>query len=213
MTLIGERRGFEWEGLAEKVGYVWPARSTWVYRPHSYRVSYKAAQKAATQLVNWCEDAGLTDWRDLKADVHASPEALYRATSGLGGTLESWPDDGAPGVRLMPPIIISFMDESASDPLPDLLEKWLSEPHVPAHLEKLKADMSGAEKHLFLIAAEDFLPPRYFTDDFDAPERAPRGYEFLDGLWLWSRFWHRFLLLQGGAWRWCEFPSASPSSP
>jgi len=37
------------------------------------------------------------------------------------------------------------------------------------------------------------LPARFFTNDFPAPTRSPEGFNGLDGIWVWSNYWHQFL--------------------
>lgn len=61
------------------------------------------------------------------------------------------------------------------------------------------------EKHLFLVPVDEMLPARYFTDDFAPPNRAPVGYDELDGLWVWSNFWHRYLVCRDRTWTWVSF--------
>jgi hypothetical protein len=50
------------------------------------------------------------------------------------------------------------------------------------------------------------LPPRFFTNDFPPPTRRPEGFDGLDGIWVWSNYWHQFLAWRAGTWQWLDFP-------
>jgi hypothetical protein len=76
------------------------------------------------------------------------------------------------------------------------------------HVEKLHLTEGVAERHLFLVPVDEVLPARFFTHNFPTPTRAPRGYEGLDGLWVWSNFWHQFLSFRSGLWQWHDFPAS-----
>lgn len=86
-----------------------------------------------------------------------------------------------------------------------VLEEWLEIEHVSRHVAKTAA--VSLSRHLFLVPLDDVLPIRFFTDDFAAPSRRPHGNDGLDGLWVWSNHWHRFLAWYDGVRAWHEYPS------
>lgn len=205
VTLVTDRRAMEWDGLARKDNRRWLAEAAWEYRPHGYRASYRQAREAAVRLAQMCDEAGVDSWRALRPVTREEGLETWQLADQLAGSLTRAGVRSDAGIRLFSATTVDFVDENGPD-LVDLLEDWLSEPHVRPHVAKVLADQDATERHLFLVPVSDVLPARYFTDDFPAPTRAPRGYEGLDSLWLWSDYWHRFLRLGHTGWSWTDFP-------
>jgi hypothetical protein len=47
---------------------------------------------------------------------------------------------------------------------------------------------------------------RFFTDDFEAPSSALRGFEGIDAVFVWSDYWHRYLAFRNGLAAWNALP-------
>jgi hypothetical protein len=113
-----------------------------------------------------------------------------------------------PGVVLLPAIRGEFPDAASSD-FTSVVEGWLHLPHMPRHVEKARSAADVVERHLFLVPVDEVLPARFFTNDFPAPTRGPEGFNGVDGIWVWSNYWHQYLVWRAGTWHWLDFPSAA----
>lgn len=206
VTILGSDRALEWDGLRRGDGGWWPAEGRWNYRPHSYKVSYRRARAAAVHLAASCEEQGVDEPELLEPQTCAEWAAISRHLQDLSGRLSRVPWEPRNGIRVYPPTRVEFVDEAGPD-LSDLLDRWVDAPHVTPHLRKLQ--QSGAdEQHLFLVVTSDMLPALMFGDGFPRPARSPQGFSGLHGLWIWSEFWHRYLVHRGNSWSWMEFPTA-----
>jgi hypothetical protein len=78
---------------------------------------------------------------------------------------------------------------------------------MPRHVEKVRSVAAVDERHLFLVPVDEVLPARFFTNDFPAPTRSPKGFRGMDGIWVWSNYWHQHLAWRAGTWQWLDFPS------
>lgn len=208
VTLLGDPRAFEWRGLLERDGGVWPAAGRWDYRPASYGASYRRAREACVRIARECDRLGLEGPHLLPPSSQAAGGPGWCEQVDLGARLSRAPWEREPGIHVYPPVRVEVVDPEGHD-LSDLLERWRELPHVGPHLRKLRTDHVADERHLFLVITGDRLPASLFTDDFSPPARRPRGFEGLDGLWVWSEFWHRYLALRGGDWAWEAFPQSA----
>jgi hypothetical protein len=59
------------------------------------------------------------------------------------------------------------------------------------------------------VPVDDVLPARFFTNHFQAPTRSPESFRGIDGIWVWSNYWHQCLARLAGKWRWLDFPPKS----
>lgn len=200
VTLVTERESAAWQGMAAREGWRWPAASAWEFRLAGADMPYRRTRRAVLQAIELCDQWNVDTPRLLPHDVlDLDPELgwleevgeLRRASIGHG-------------VALLPQVRSEFLDASPSD-FTEVVESWLRHPHVPRHVEKAKA-AAGSERHLFLVPVDDVLPARFFTNDFPAPSRSPEGFCGLDGVWVWSNFWHQYLAWRGGCWAWLDFP-------
>lgn len=209
VTLIARKRDMEWDGLARRDDRRWQAQDVWIYRPESTACNYKSARAAAIALAKLCEDNDVDSPQELAPRTRPEALRLWQLQNDLSGTLPRVHGKGMPpGIRTLPPVRCEWVDPDGPD-LVDHLEQWRQLPHIAEHIRKLGDQHVATERHLFLIPTCDLLPSRLFTDDFDAPERFPEGFEGLDGLWLWSDYWHRNLLWTQGRWQWLDFPVSS----
>lgn len=105
----------------------------------------------------------------------------------------------------MPGLTAEFVEATPSD-FALVVESWLSRPHIEPHLQKLRRTSGVSLRVLFLVVVSEALPVRFFTDDFEAPASGLRGYEGVDAVFVWSDYWHRFLVYQDGLWAWKDLP-------
>ena len=110
-----------------------------------------------------------------------------------------------PGVTLFSEVRAEFVEASTSD-FATVVEGWLNLPHMPRQVEKVRSAPGVAERHLFLVPVDEVLPTRFLTNGFPAPTRSPKGFSGLDGIWVWSNYWHQFLVCSTGSWQWLDFP-------
>jgi len=118
----------------------------------------------------------------------------------------------SPGVVLYQTTTAEFLDAASPD-FSRTIETWLDLPHIAAHVEKTRLADGVTERHLFIVPVSEALPVSFFTDDFDTPVRVPDGFEGLDGLWIWSDYWHRYLVLRDSKWSWLAFPPSGIKRP
>ena len=203
VTLVVEQASIAWQGLAMKEGWSWPAKTSWEFRPSDIDVNYKRTRRAALKAVELCDRWSADNPADLPDEVIAVEPEVARFLSDGVGSLKRTPF--APGIRLYQSTTAEFIEGTAAD-FSRAVESWHEHPHLAPHLEKVNRVPLSFERHLFVVVTNDALPVRFFTDDFDAPVRSPRGFEGLDALWVWSDYWHRYLVHRGATWSWIDFP-------
>jgi hypothetical protein len=202
VTLVTQPESSAWQGLAAKEGWRWPAPSGWEFRLNGDDMPYRRARSAVLKAVEMC------DCEDVDAPDRLPPEALSNAPdlqwlSDIGELRRT--SSLKPGVVLLPAVRAEFVESSSSD-FTTLVEGWLHLPHIPRHVEKVRSAVAVDERHLFLVPVDEVLPARFFTNDFPAPTRSPEGFSGLDGIWVWSNYWHQYLVWLAGRWRWLDFP-------
>lgn len=200
VTLITRPESSAWQGLAAKEGWRWPAGSGWEFRLAGPDMPYGRTRRAVLQAITLCDRWQVDAPRLLpEAVLGGHPEVSW--LSGVGDLRRT---RFSPGVVLLPEVRGEFV-ESVAD-FPSVVEGWLREPHLPRHVDKLRDALSVDERHLFLVPVDEVLPARYFTNDFPTPTRCAEGFTGVDGIWVWSNFWHRYLCCRYGSWRWLDFP-------
>lgn len=110
-----------------------------------------------------------------------------------------------PGVLLLPEVRAEFVEASTAD-FTTVVEGWLNQPHMPRHVEKLRLADGVTQRHLFLVPVDEVLLARFFTNDFPAPTRSPKGFSGIDGIWVWSNYWHQYLAWRTGTCEWLDLP-------
>lgn len=201
VTVVTEQRSAAWQGMAASEGWRWPAPSGWAFRLSGANMPYKRTRRAVLRAVELCDRWMVNAPSNLSVEVlQQEPEVVW---IGQVGDLERTPLE--PGVVVLPADRTEFVEASTSD-FATVVEGWLHLPHLPRHVEKARLAEAVSERHLFLVPVDDVLPARFFTDDFPAPTRRPEGFEGLDAVWIWSNFWHRFLVCGVGTWQWLDFP-------
>lgn len=203
VTLVMHPSSSAWQGLAAKDGWRWPAPSGWEFRLHGDDMPYRRVRRAVSRAVALCDLAEVETLDQLRGDK--STQDLDIDWLSRIGTLRRAPW-GSPGVVLLPASRAEFVETAPAD-FASVIENWLLLPHIPRHIDKAKAVDAVQERHLFLIPVDDVLPARFFTNDFPAPTRRPKGFGGLDGIWVWSNFWHQCLAWVEGGWRWLDFPA------
>jgi hypothetical protein len=201
VTLVTQPESSAWQGLAAKEGWRWPAPSGWEFRLNGDDMPYRRARRAVSKAVELCDRENVDEFDRLPHDISASDPDL-EWLSDIGDLRRT---SFKPGVVLLPAVRAEFVEASTSD-FATLVEGWLHLPHMPRHLEKARSTAVD-EKHLFLVPVDEVLPARFFTNDFPAPTRSPEGFSGIDGIWVWSNYWHRYLVWLAGRWRWLDFPS------
>ena len=202
VTLITEPRSAAWQGMAAKEGWRWPAGTSWEFRAGLVSFPYRRTRGAVLRAVELCDLWSVDDPTALPAKALVNEHELRWFLSDQVGTLRR--ASLSPGVALYQDVRAEFIDAAPPD-FSLVVEGWLRLPHMAPHLEKVRNAMGLDEKHLFLVPVDEMLPARYFTDDFAPPHRAPVGYDELDGLWVWSNFWHRYLVCRDRTWTWVSF--------
>ena len=148
-----------------------------------------------------CDIANVDALDQLPADVASSASDLERL-SVIGDLRRT---TSRPGVVLLPAVRAESVETATAD-FASLTEEWLHLPHMPRHVDKTRSAVDVAERHLFMMPVDDVLPSRFFTNDFPAPARSPGGFSGIDGLWVWSNYWHQYLAYLAGGWCWLDFP-------
>lgn len=203
VTLITELSSIEWQGLASKEGWRWPAATSWEFRPNNASFPYKRTRKVALRAVELCDEWSIDNPADLPTVVLGNEEEIARFLTDEIGTLRRTPF--SPGIQLYQTTRAEFVDAASGD-FNLVVEAWRSHPHMSSHVKKLMEVPGVSERHLFLVPVSEALPDRFFTDDFEAPRTTPEGFAGLDGIWVWSDFWHRYLSYRHGSWSWMIFP-------
>lgn len=205
VTLIGDPQALEWDGVLGRDAGWWPAEGKWNFRPDGFGESYKKSRAAAVRLASECDQHGVDDFDALEPRDPARWMRWWRDRQDLAGSLRRAPWEKRPGIRVYPPVRSEFVNPEGPD-VGALVEGWLGLPHLQSHLDKVANDLEVDERHLFLAVTSDMLPARLFADDFETPLRVPAGFSGLDGLWVWSEYWHRYLACGPAGWRWMHFP-------
>jgi len=201
VTLITEPESAAWQGLAAKEGWRWPAPSGWEFRLNGGDLHYRRARRAVLRAVELCDCEDVDALGELPPDLLAGdPELEWLSEVG-----ELRRTSFDPGIVLLPAVRSEFFDASRPD-FETLLERWLQLPHMPRHIDKTRSVIGVDERHLFLVPVDEVLPVRFFTNDFPAPTRKPEGFAGIDGIWVWSNYWHQYLAWFAGDWRWLDFP-------
>lgn len=204
VTVVTDPRSSGWQGLAAREDWRWPAPSGWEFRLHSDDMSYRRTRHAVLKAVELCDLANVDALEQL------SPELAARAPDleWLSGIGELRRAASKPGVVVLPAVRSEFVDAATTD-FADLVEDWLHLPHMPRHVDKTRSASAVDERHLFLVPVDEVLPARFFTNDFPTPARSPNGFSGIDGIWVWSNYWHQYLVCLAGSWRWLDFPPRS----
>ncbi len=202
VTLIAHADAIGWQNQVAEYGGKWPVAGRWELRLRTLAIQHRTTMNAAQQTVELCNAYDVDSPEELPAIERAREPAV--ATLEAFGHLRRVPW-GAEGISVFPPARAEFVDATSED-FADLLERWIQLEHVAGHVGKT-ASGQESERHLFLVAVDDILPIRFFNDAFDVPTRFPAGYEGIDGLWIWSNFWHRVLGWNNGAWAWYDTPT------
>lgn len=206
VTLIVEHASIEWQALAASDGWRWPAASSWDFRASEISFRYKSTRQLVLRAVDLCDHWAVDDPKDLPHDVHDSEPGLRRLVRGELGSLTRNPL--SPGITVYAHTRAEFVEAAPSD-FSNVIESWHAQPHMASHVEKLTKSPEVSKRHLFLVAMDDVLPAKFFTDDFEPPATSPAGFESVDTLWVWSNYWYRFLRHQDRQWTWVDFPPAS----
>jgi hypothetical protein len=201
VTLVTEPQSSAWQGMAAREGWRWPATSGWEFRLSGPDLRYRRTREVVLRAVELCNRWNVDTPQKLPAEVLESHPDL--AWLEQVGALRRTPFK--PGVVLLPEVRAEFVEASPAD-FTAIVEEWLLLPHMPRHLEKLRLATAVVERHLFVVAVDEVLPARFFTDDFDLPRRGPSSTHGIDGIWVWSNYWHRYLSWRAGTWCWLDFP-------
>ena len=204
VTMITEPESIAWQGLAMRDGWRWPARTSWEFRPTNASFRYQQTKRLAMRAIGLCDEWNVDEPTCLPEHVLADDGELAQFLSENVGRLKRTPF--SPGVTVYQATTAEFV-ESASPDFALVVEGWLDRSHMVPHLQKLRDTPSVNARLLFLVVVSEALPVRFFADDFDAPVRAPRGYEGVDSLFVWSDYWHRYLACERGQWAWCALPT------
>jgi hypothetical protein len=202
VTLVTQPASAAWQGMAAKEGWRWPASSGWQFRLAGPDMPYHRTRRAVLRAVALCDQWSVAAPQRLPAEVlHRDPEVEWVNQVG-----ELRRTSSKPGVVLLPEVRAGFVEASTSD-FTAVVESWLYLPHMPRHVEKVRSVAAVDERHLFLVPVDEVLPARFFTNDFPAPTRSPKGFRGMDGIWVWSNYSHQYLAWRAGMWQWLDFPS------
>lgn len=204
VTLITDPVSVAWQGMAARDGWCWDAATSWEFRPARSSFQYKQTRCIVLRAVELCDKYSVDAPEDLPDNVLAADMELSEFLAKDVGSLRR--TSLSSGVVLYPSTRTEFTD-SVPPEFPDVVESWLTQPHMSSHVEKATSTPNVSETHLFLVPVDEVLPTRFFTDDFPTPESPPHGFTKLDGLWIWSNFWHRYLVFRNDKWSWLDFPS------
>lgn len=203
VTLITEKASIAWQGMAMREGWRWAADTSWEFRSAAVSFPYKFVRRAVLRAVELCDIHGVDRPEDLPLATLDVERDVARFLADELGTLRR--ATLSPGVLIYQAARAEFVDNAPSD-FARIVETWNREPHMESHIRKLARTVNVSERHLFLVAIDDVLPARFFTDDFPAPTSAPAGFDSVDALWVWSNYWHRYLVFRNDSWSWVEFP-------
>lgn len=203
VTLVTEPISIAWQGMAAKDGWRWESATSWEFRPTSASFHYKRTRRLVVRAVRLCDEWSVNAPEDLPEGVLSADPELTEFLADGTGTLRRTPF--SPGVVLYQSTRAEFVDSAPSD-FSLIVESWHDQPHIAFHIEKVKNAAHVSDRHLFLVPLDEVLPARFFTDDFVTPTRPPQGFEGVDAVWVWSNYWHRYLVFRDEAWCWLKFP-------
>lgn len=209
VTLVIEPASIQWQGKAAKDGWRWPAETSWDFRPADVNFHYKQTRRTVLRAVKLCDQWSVDSPDALPVEALAKESDVNAFVVNEEGTLRRSPFSA--GVTVYPSIRAEFVDSAPVD-FSLVVESWHGQAHMASHIAKIRTAPDVSERHLFLVALDDVLPARFFTDDFAAPESPPQGFEGIDALWIWSNYWHRFLAFRNRSWHWREFPEAAQAT-
>jgi len=204
VTLVTQKESAAWQGMAAKEGWLWPAPSGWEFRLAGPNMHYQQTRSAVLRAIALCDQWNVESPQRLPTNVLDRDSGINRLheVGDLRRTASK------PGVVLLPEVRAEFVEAAPSD-FTAVVEGWLRLPHLPRHVDKVRSAAGVKERHLFLVPVDEVLPARFFTNDFPAPTRSPEGFDGVDGIWVWSNFWHQYLGWRAGTWQWLDFPSRS----
>ncbi|GAA2958453.1 hypothetical protein ACFO7V_09925 [Glutamicibacter bergerei] len=203
VTLVTERASIEWQGMAMKDGWSWLAETSWEFRPNNVNFAYKDTKQVAISAVALCDQWSVDTPANLPAEVLDGEPELARFLANGIGSLRRTPFSS--GIKLYQSTTAEFVEATPAD-FSRVVESWHEHPHLAPHLAKVQGASQSDEQHLFVVVLSEALPVRFFTDDFDVPATPPQGFEGLDALWVWSDYWHRYLVYRAKIWAWVDFP-------
>ena len=204
VTLIVETTAIAWQGLASKEGWRWPAATSWEFRPNEASFPYKQTRRAVLHAVELCDEWAVDSPNELPAEVLVTEPELAQFLADEIGSLRRAPF--RPGVDLYPRVRAEFYG-AAPHAFAQAVASWHQKPYIVSHIQKLIDMPEVSERHLFLAPVDEALPARFFTDDFEPTGLLPQGFRSLDAVWVWSNFWHRYLVYRDESWSWVEFPA------
>lgn len=202
VTLVTQEESAAWQGMAAKEGWLWPAPSGWEFRLAGQNMPYHQTRSAVLRAVALCDQWNVEFPQQLPTNVLDRDSGINRLHE-VGDLRRT---TFKPGVVLLPEVRAEFVEAAPSD-FAAVVEGWLRLPHLPRHVDKVRSAAGVTERHLFLVAVDEVLPARFFTNDFPAPTRRPEGFDGVDGIWVWSNFWHQYLGWRAGTWQWLDFPA------
>ncbi|PRB71279.1 hypothetical protein [Arthrobacter sp. MYb213] len=203
VTLVTERASIEWQGMAMKDGWRWPTETSWEFRPNNVNFAYKDTKRVAIRAVSLCDQWSVDTPANLPSEVLDRGPELARFLADDVGDLRRTPVSS--GIKLYQSTTAEFVDAAPAD-FSRVVESWHEHPHLAPHLAKVKRASQSDEQLLFVVVVSEALPVRFFADDFDVPATPPQGFEGLDALWVWSDYWHRYLVYRAKTWAWVDFP-------
>ena len=193
----------EWQALAKKDNWLWPALTAWEFILTGNRFDYQGTKKAVSRVVELCDLWGLGTPEELPCCVLSSEPLLSAFLPTLRGRLQRT-GLASPGVRLTQKPTCEWVNPDLD--FRQVVEEWLELPHVASHIEKLKKAVGVSERVLFLYPIRDVLPVQFRTDDFRVPELPLKGFDGVDQVWFFSELWHRILVFRDMEWVWVESP-------
>lgn len=209
VTLIIEPASIQWQGHASKEGWRWPARTSWEFRPANVSFHYKRTRRTVLRAVELCDHWSVDSPDALPVDVLAKHSDVNAFVLDEVGTLRR--SSFSAGVTVYPSIRAEFAAATPVD-FSQVVESWHGQAHMALHIAKVSTAADVSERHLFLVALDDALPTRFFTDDFAAPQYPPHDFDGIDALWIWSNYWHRYLVFRNRSWHWLEFSKAAQAA-
>lgn len=209
VTLVIEPTSIEWQGKAAKDSWRWPSETSWDFRPADLSFHYKRTRRTVLRAVQLCDEWSVDSPEELPVGVLATEIDVTTFLADETGSLRRSPFRA--GVTVYPSSRTEFVDSAPAD-FSLVVESWHHQAHMASHIEKVKKAPGVAERHLFLVPLDDVLPARFFTDDFETPQLSPKGFDGVDALWVWSNYWHRFLVFRNQSWRWLDSPGTPPET-
>jgi hypothetical protein len=202
VTLIAHPEAIGWQNQVAEHGGTWPAVGKWELRLRTLAIQHRPTMTTALKTVGLCNEHDVDTPKDLPANVRVGEAAVVSLETVGDLRRVTW---GREGVTVFQPPRAEFVDATSED-FADVLEQWALREYVIGHVAKTAAE-PAVERHLCLVAVDDVLPVRFFADDFTVPARFPDGYQGIDGLWIWSNYWHRVMGWRNGSWDWHDTPT------